>query len=280
MRVLIGHERFGHMREAFRRRGFDAWSCDLVPAVDGSPYHLQCDVLTVLDDGWDLGIFHPDCTFLTCSAAWAYTDGPYHQRVKPGTLVGAARRAAREAALAHVFAIRDCKIPRKAIENPKGALSSRWRKPDQIVQPNWFGHDASKETCWWLEGDLPLLQPTNMIKPRYVNGRPRWGNQTDSGQNKLSPSDDRAMKRAETYIGMADACAQQWGEYMLGWRRVTFAADCNEDGDCPVCGIDYAECACPGPTQDDEYEYVERDGELFARKIKTPAEAGVQLELI
>lgn len=152
MRVLIGHEQFGHMRTAFRARGHDAWSCDLMPTRDGSPYHLQCDVLTVLDDGWDLGIFHPDCTYLTHAAEWAYGDGPYHQKLKPETLVGAARREARELAIAHVFALRDCRIPKKAIENPRGILSTRWRKPDQTVHPYWFGHDASKATCWWLEG--------------------------------------------------------------------------------------------------------------------------------
>jgi hypothetical protein len=212
VRVLVGHEQFGHMREAFRRLGHDAWSCDLKPARDGSPYHLQCDVLDVLDDGWDLGIFHPDCTYLTCSAEWAYGDGPYHQKVKPETLVGAARREAREEAIAHIFKLRDCKkIKKKAIENPRGILSTRWRKPNQTVHPYWFGHDASKATCWWLEGDLPLLLPTQMIAPRMVNGLPRWGNQTDSGQNKLTPSDDRAMLRAETYTGLAAACAAKWG---------------------------------------------------------------------
>jgi hypothetical protein len=216
MRVLVGHEQFGHMRAAFRRQGFDAWSCDLMAARDGSPYHLQCDVLTVLDDGWDLAIFHPDCTYLTCSAEWAYGPGPYHQRVKPATLVGSARLAAREKALAHVFALRDCAIPLKAIENPIGILSSRWRRPDQTVQPHWFGHDASKATCWWLEG-LPLLVGTKCIMPRMVNGRPRWANQTDSGQNKLTPSDDRAMIRAETCPGMAEACAAQWGDF-LRWE--------------------------------------------------------------
>lgn len=210
MKVLIGCEQFGHMREAFRRRGHDAWSCDLKPTRDGSRYHLQCDVLTVLDDGWDLGIFHPDCTYLTCSAEWAYGDGPYHQKVKPGTLVGAARREAREEAIRFVFKLRDSKIPKKAIENPRGILSTRWRKPNQTVQPNWFGDDASKATCWWLE-NLPPLVPTKIIAPRMVDGRPRWANQTDSGQNKLPPSKDRAMLRAETLPGSADACAAQWG---------------------------------------------------------------------
>jgi hypothetical protein len=211
MRVLIGCEQFGHMREAFIAHGHDAWSCDLKPARDGSLRHLQCDVLSVLDDGWDMAIFHPDCTYLTCSAEWAYGDGPYHQKVKPETLVGAKRRQAREEAIEFVFKLRDCKIPRKAIENPVGILSRRWRKPDQTVQPYWFGDDASKATCWWLEGGLLPLVPTQMVAPRIVNGKPRWGNQTDGGQNKLPPSDDRAMLRAETYPGMAEACASQWG---------------------------------------------------------------------
>lgn len=215
MRVLIGHEQFGHMREAFRHRGWDAWSCDLMPARDGSPFHLQCDVLTVLHRGWDLGIFHPDCTFLTCSAEWAYGDGPYHQKVKPGTLVGAARREARERAIEHVFALRMAPIRFKAIENPRGILSTRWRRPNQTVHPNMFGHDASKATCWWTEGGLPDLVPTKIIPPRLVNGRPRWGNQTDSGQNNLPPSDDRAMLRSETYPGLADACAEQWGWFVF-----------------------------------------------------------------
>jgi hypothetical protein len=99
VRVLVGCECSGIVRDAFRRRGHDAWSCDLKPSERPGP-HLQCDVLTVLHMGWDIAIFHPDCTFLTCSAEWAYGDGPYHQKVKPGTLVGAARRVARVQATA------------------------------------------------------------------------------------------------------------------------------------------------------------------------------------
>jgi len=94
MAVLIACEFSGIVRDAFRDRGHDAWSCDLLPAADGDPHHLQRDVLGVLGDRWDLAIFHPDCTYLTCSAEWAYGDGPYHQKVKPGTLTGSVRRAA------------------------------------------------------------------------------------------------------------------------------------------------------------------------------------------
>jgi hypothetical protein len=101
-------------------------------------------------------------------------------------------------------------IPNIALENPISIISSRIRKPDQIVQPWQFGHDASKKTCLWLKG-LPLLIPTNQVAPRLVNGKKRWGNQTDSGQNKLTPSEDRWKIRSETYAGIAQAMAEQWG---------------------------------------------------------------------
>ena len=209
MKILIGCEHTGSVRRAFAAHGHDAWSCDLLPASDGGQ-HLQCDVLTVLDRGWDLAIFHPDCTYLTNSAAWAYGDGPYHQKIKPETLVSAARRAARERAVAFVMALLAAPIGRIAIENPIGYLSTALRKPEQIIQPHWFGDDASKATCLWLKG-LPPLVPTRPIAPRMVDGRPRWANQTDSGQNRLSPSDDRWALRAATYPGIASAMAAQWG---------------------------------------------------------------------
>jgi hypothetical protein len=210
VRVLIGCERFGKVRDAFRARGHDAWSCDLAQDANGSPYHYNCDVRLVLDRGWDLAIFHPDCTYLTCSAEWAYGDGPYHQKVKPGTLVGAARREARKEAVAFIESLRVAPIRCKAFENPRGHLSTAWRKPDQTVQPHQFGDDASKATCLWLE-NLPPLVPTKQILPRMIDGRPRWANQTDTGQNRLPPSEDRAMLRAATYPGIADAMADQWG---------------------------------------------------------------------
>jgi hypothetical protein len=212
MRVLIGCERFGKVRDAFRRRGHDAWSCDLMdvhPEGEFSQYHLYGDVRCYLDWNWDLAIFHPDCTYLTCSAEWAYGDGPYHQKVKPGTLVGAARRLARMEAVAFIETLRGAPIRCKAFENPRGHLSTAWRKPDQTIQPHQFGDDASKATCLWLE-NLPPLVPTKQIPPRMVDGRPRWANQTDTGQNRLPPSGDRAMLRAATYPGIAEAMADQW----------------------------------------------------------------------
>jgi hypothetical protein len=213
LRILIGHERFGHLRDAFRRRGHEAWSCDIAPDVVGSPFHIQDDILNHLDGGWDMAAFFPDCTFLTVSAAWAFKDGPYHQKVKPETLVGHSRRYMRIAALDHVEILWNCRIPKVAIENPARSFISTMSKlgpASQIIHPNMFGHDASKATGLWKR-KLPDLVPTELIAPRYVNGKPRWGNQTDSGQNRLSPADDRAMKRAETYLGVADAMAEQWG---------------------------------------------------------------------
>lgn len=216
MRVLVGCEKSGVVRDAFRRRGHDAWSCDLRP-TERWGQHLQCDVRSVLGDGWDLAIFHPECTYLTNSAAWAYTDGPYHQKVGPQTLTGAARREARTQAVAFVLTLANAPIGRIAIENPTGHLSSAWRKPDQIVHPHWFGDDASKATALWLKG-LPVLQPTTRCAGRKVewprgSGKivERWANQTDSGQNRLPPSEGRAAARGQTYAGIADAMSRQWG---------------------------------------------------------------------
>ncbi|MFQ2467568.1 hypothetical protein ACK312_04605 [Aeromonas caviae] len=224
MKVLIACERFGVIRDAFINAGHDAWSCDLVDSEVPGP-HIRGDALSVVGWGWDLMVAHPDCTYLTCSAEWAYGDGPYHQRVKPGTLVGHARRAAREMALTFVEALAAAPIPFIAIENPAiGAINKRldltrygFRSnfPTQVIQPHQYGHDASKATGLALKG-LPDLLPTHQVEPRMVlqpSGKalPRWGNQTDSGQNRLSPGEGRAMVRAKTYQGWADAMATQWG---------------------------------------------------------------------
>ena len=213
MKILVACEYSGRVREAFRYLGHDAWSCDLLPAEDGSPYHYQCDVRDVLGMGWDMLIAFPDCTYLTCSAEWAYTDGPYHQKVKPGTLVGAARRAAREQALEFVAELLSAPIPRKCLENPRGVIGTRIRPASQYIQPYDFGENASKATGLWLE-NLPLLVSTKRVNGRFVEcgGKvvERWENQTDSGQNRLSPSANRWKDRARTYPGIAAAMAEQW----------------------------------------------------------------------
>lgn len=210
MLVLVGCESSGVIRNAFRKAGHEAYSCDLLPSEDNSPYHFQCDVKNLLVAGWDLAIFHPDCTYLTNSAEWAYKDGPYHQKVKPDTPVGAVRRELRERALDFVRILMNAPIERIAIENPVGAISKYIRPADQYIQPYEYGHNASKKTGLWLK-NLPLLKPTQYVKPRMIAGKPRWDNQTDSGQNKLSPSEDRWRERSRTFQGWGDAMANQWG---------------------------------------------------------------------
>ena len=156
-----------------------------------------------------MGIFFPTCTYLTCSAEWAYKEPPYHQKVKVGTLVGKERKQAWIAASQFFIALYNCGIHKIAIENPIGVMSTIFRKPNQVIHPYDFGNDASKATCLWLM-NLPNLTRTKYIEPRIVNGQKRWSNQTDSGQNKLGPTNNRAELRSKTFIGIAQAMAEQW----------------------------------------------------------------------
>jgi len=209
LRIFIGHESSGVIRRAAQNLGCFAISCDLLPSEDNSPDHIIGDVfkeLRGLDIKFDAAIFHPDCTYLTNSAAWAFTDGPYHQKVKPETKVGHERRIARDEALEHVRALLGLDIPRIIIENPPGSISTRIQKPTQIIQPWQFGDDASKATALYTKNVPPIpLDPALFVKPRMVNGLPRWANQTDTGQNRLTPSPDRWKQRAKTYPGIAKA---------------------------------------------------------------------------
>jgi hypothetical protein len=233
--VLIGYSACQITREAFDLAGCDAWTCDLLPARGASQKHLQIDIWKALKSRlWDAAILHPMCTYLTLSAAWAYGDGPYHQKVKPETLTGSARRAARDEALRNFDALLALPFP-VGVENPAPSFVNRAiRAPSQMVQPYQYGDDASKSTGLWLEG-LPLLTPTQFIAPRLVCSRghifkfgqtqcplcgstkylPRWANQTDTGQNRLTPSDDRWLQRAQTYPGIAAAMGAQWGRYLV-----------------------------------------------------------------
>jgi site-specific DNA-cytosine methylase len=154
--------------------------------------------MDVIGDGFDLMVAHPPCTYLSVSGMHWTTRGLRDPQLTTD-------------ALAFVRLLMDAPIPRIAIENPVSIISSQIRKPDQIIQPWMFGHDASKKTCLWLKG-LPMLTPTKTIAPRMVNGKPRYANQTDSGQNRLAPSADRWKIRSETYSGIADAMAQQWSK--------------------------------------------------------------------
>jgi len=162
VRVLVACEYSGRVRDAFIARGHEAMSCDLLPSDTTGP-HYQGNVLDVLGDGWDLMIAHPPCTYLTIAAEWAYND-TQKKKIKPGTLIGEARRAAREEAIAFVLTLANAPIERIAIENPIGVLSSRWREPDQFIQPYEYGDDASKKTCLWLK-NLPRLSPTVLAPP-------------------------------------------------------------------------------------------------------------------
>jgi hypothetical protein len=197
MKVLVACEYSGTVRDAFIAAGHDAMSCDLLPTDAPGP-HYQGDVRDIINGGWDLMVAHPPCTYLSVSGMHWTTRGLRDPKLT-------------EDALAFVRLLMDAPIPRIAIENPVSVISSRIRKPDQIVQPYEYGHDASKKTCLWLNG-LPLLTPIEYVEPRIINGKKRWGNQCDSGQNKLGPSDDRWKIRSETFIGIAQAMASQWSK--------------------------------------------------------------------
>lgn len=182
MKVLIACEFSGVVRQAFRRRGHDAWSCDLLPAEDGNENHIQQDALRLLRQDWDLMICHPPCTHLAVSGARWFEQ----------------KRAEQIAALGFVQCLLDAPIPRIALENPISIISSRIRKPDQIIQPWQFGHGEVKATCLWLK-NLPKLTPTNIVEGR----RPRV--------HFASPGPDRWKERSRTLQGIAEAMAMQWG---------------------------------------------------------------------
>lgn len=244
MIVFIGMETSGELRRRFQAMGHETYSCDVLPSEDGGEEmayrdslpigrHLVGDVFGMLENLWacdlwpDLAIFHPTCTYLTNSAAWAFNDPDfvrypgvgYHQRVKPGTRTGNERRDERLRALTDVRRIMALPIRRKVIENPVGAISNAIRKPSQIIQPYQFGDDASKKTClWYVDKDgeplhdmaLPI-DPAKRVPGRMVKGVERWSNQTDSGQNRLSPGEERWKNRSRTFSGVADAMAATWG---------------------------------------------------------------------
>ena len=182
MRVLVGCEFSGTVRDAFLRLGHDAWSCDLLPCESGGP-HIQGDVRDVLAGNWQLAIFHPPCTHLAVSGARWFP----------------AKRASGEqdAALDFVRRLLDAPIPHIALENPVSIISSKIRKPDQIIQPWQHGHGETKATCLWLK-NLPLLTPSNIVEGR--EGR-IW---------KMPPGENRWKERSRTLPGVAKAMAEQW----------------------------------------------------------------------
>lgn len=191
-RVLIGCEFSGVVRRAFRARGIDAWSCDLIPSEDDSPYHINGDLLDVLNDGWGLGIFHPPCTDLAVSGA----------RHFPAKIADGRQQRALE----FVQRLLDAPIAHIALENPVSVISSKIRKPDQIIQPWQFGHGETKTTCLWLK-NLPKLVPTDVVEGR------------SDRIHKMPPGPNRWKERSRTYAGIAAAMADQWGDYLLSQER-------------------------------------------------------------
>ena len=202
MKVLIACESSGTVRSAFRAKGHDAYSCDLLPADDGSPFHFVGNALQIIDNRWDLIIAHPPCTFLCSSGLWRNNYDP-------------TRQAKTDEAVEFFLAFTKLTCP-WCIENPVGCMGRLYRKADQYVQPYEYGHDASKRTGFWLNKLKPLIADISAyIKPRIViqNGKEykRWANQTDSGQNRLGPSKDRWKQRSKTYYLIAKSMADQWG---------------------------------------------------------------------
>lgn len=189
MKVLIACEFSGVVREAFRRRGHEAWSCDILPCRDGSPYHYREDVQVVLKNGWDLIVAHPPCTYLTVSANRWYADKPHliQQGVEFAT---------------QFFDYAD----KVCIENPVGRLSTLYRKPDQYIQPWMFGHKETKKTGLWLK-NLPLLVETDNVYEEMMKLPKKERNRI----HYMPPSEDRGLLRSVTFQGIADAMADQWG---------------------------------------------------------------------
>jgi len=189
MRVLVACEYSATVRDAFRARGFDAWSCDLLPTEGDPRWHIEGDALEVAyGQHWDVLVAHPPCTHLAVSGARHFP----------------AKRAdgRQQAALDFVRALLDAPVPHIALENPVSIISSAIRKPDQIIQPWQFGHGETKATCLWLK-NLPKLKPTNIVEGR------------SDRIHKMPPGPNRWKERSRTYQGIADAMADQWGGYVL-----------------------------------------------------------------
>ncbi|MDE6754128.1 MAG: hypothetical protein K2J82_05895 [Muribaculaceae bacterium] len=233
--ILIACEESQTVCKAFRKLGFNAYSCDILPCSGGHPeWHLHCDVIGVinnkrgtletgedfiLDGDWDLMIAHPPCTYLSVSGArWYYhpddKDLPIEQRRPHPNFP--TRAQDRKEAIEFFLALAHADIPRIAIENPVGIMSKLYQKPNQIVQPYWFGDEATKTTCLWLK-NLPNLVPTNMVGKgeRVVlsSGKslPKW--YSDSFNTKISTEMRRTL-RSKTFQGFADAMAEQWSKLL------------------------------------------------------------------
>ena len=226
-KILIACEESQTICKAFRKLGFEAFSCDLLPCSGGHPeWHYQQDVTEILNQKWDLIIAHPPCTYLTTANSYMSRGCSKYSAEKAIEL----RKEAVDFFM--LFANVDCKYI--AIENPIGVMSKIYRKPDQIIQPWQFGEPYSKSTCLWIKG-LPKLKETsiaefthyrckcgNVFEKKYGKygccdypAKPRWKNQSPTGQNNVPPGKDQARIRSKTFDGIAEAIATQWGSFLL-----------------------------------------------------------------
>jgi len=206
MRILIACEESQTVCKAFRKLGHEAFSCDLLPCSGGHPeWHIQDDIFNHLEDGWDMMIAHPECTRLTV-AANKYYKPEYAERFP--TI-----NEDREAAVLFFMRLVNAPIPRIAVENPIGIMSTRYKKPSQVIQPYQFGDPERKGTCLWLK-NLPLLKPTNIVEPDIIIHK---SGRTDSRMHyetfKL-PKEERRKARSKTFQGIADAMASQWNSVL------------------------------------------------------------------
>ena len=202
MKVLIACEESQRVCIAFRERGHEAHSCDVLPCSGGRPeWHIQDDVRNILNDSWDLIIAHPPCTYLTITANRWYNVERYGDSAIQ-------RLRDRDEAIKFFMLFVDAPCEKIAIENPIGIMSSDYRVPDQIIQPYMFGDPYEKKTCLWLK-NLSPLEPTNLVmpEPRQIlkSGKtmPTWYSN--------APKQDRARIRSKTFLGIAKAMAEQWG---------------------------------------------------------------------
>ena len=195
MKVLVACEYSGIVRDAFTSKGHDAWSCDILP-TESPGNHFQGDVLEHLDKGWDIMIAHPPCTHLAVSGARWFTEGK-----KPWSL--------QEDALDFVRKLLNAPIDKIALENPVSVISTKIKKPNQIIQPFEYGHDVTKRTCLWLK-NLPNLKPTKIVKPDIVLVNGKKMSRMHYESFKL-PSKERSKVRSKFYTGIAEAMADQWG---------------------------------------------------------------------
>jgi hypothetical protein len=222
MRVLVACEFSGVVREAFRARGHDAWSCDLLPTEKPSPYHIQGDCLSILADRWDLLIAHPPCTYLTLAGVRHLHSIPSQNGVLP-KVHGEERWQAMREACAFFTALLNAPIPCRAIENPipHGYATKIIGPYSQKVQPWMFGHGETKATCFWLR-NLPLLERTHRKEDLFALPEPTGRVQR---LHKLGPSPDRAKLRSITFQGIANAMAEQWVKGDRSSRRIHSAID-------------------------------------------------------